>query len=295
MTADTGIDALINACCYQRRGAGVSSPLFRMSNTIHMVPGLLCFLIVTLIFSLAGALHAQFWDIPPPPPPHQYGNILLDRLSTANDVKPVFFSHWSHRIRYTCRVCHLELGFSFVTGETEITEKENQSGMFCGACHEGETAFGHTEKNCDRCHTGDASSSREEFRKKLKSVPKALDGDTIDWVRAIASGAINPLYSIFDKDAKPLGYDTTLELQAEWKFVPPAVFPHGSHVKWLDCANCHPDIFNIKKKSTEHFEMKYILEKKFCGVCHFSVAFPLNDCRACHPGMKQGEFSGVSP
>ena len=31
--------------------------------------------------------------------------------------------------------------------------------------------------------------------------------------------------------------------------------------------------------------MKYILEGKFCGVCHLNVAFPLDDCQRCHPDM----------
>ena len=49
--------------------------------------------------------------------------------------------------------------------------------------------------------------------------------------------------------------------------------------------NCHPDVFNIKKKTTEHFEMRFILEGRFCGACHLTVAFPLNDCMRCHPAM----------
>ena len=92
-------------------------------------------------------------------------------------------------------------------------------------------------------------------------------------------------YSIY-KDEKPLDFDKKLELNAEWSGISPAVFPHASHVQWLDCSNCHPDIFNIKKKTTKHFEMKYILDKKFCGVCHLSVALPIDDCKGCHPKMR---------
>jgi len=68
--------------------------------------------------------------------------------------------------------------------------------------------------------------------------------------------------------------------------VTPPVFDHGTHVRWLDCANCHPDVFNIKQKTTKHFEMRYILERKFCGVCHLDVAFPLDECESCHPGIR---------
>ncbi len=77
-----------------------------------------------------------------------------------------------------------------------------------------------------------------------------------------------------------------LKLEARWAMIPAAYFPHAEHQQWLDCANCHPDVFNIKKKTTEHFEMQYILEGKFCGLCHLRVAFPLNECKRCHPDMR---------
>jgi hypothetical protein len=32
--------------------------------------------------------------------------------------------------------------------------------------------------------------------------------------------------------------------------------------------------------------MKHILDDKFCGACHMKVAFPIDDCKACHPSMK---------
>jgi c(7)-type cytochrome triheme protein len=76
-----------------------------------------------------------------------------------------------------------------------------------------------------------------------------------------------------------------LRLPYPWNYVPPAYFPHQAHTHWLECANCHPDIFNIEKKTTESFVMKYILKKKFCGVCHLKVAFPLDDCKGCHSAM----------
>ena len=49
----------------------------------------------------------------------------------------------------------------------------------------------------------------------------------------------------------------------------------------------HPRVLqNIQKKATKHFEMKMNLAGEFCGVCHMTVAFPMSDCRACHPAMK---------
>jgi len=221
----------------------------------------------------------------PLPSPEEYGNIIIDRTSGKNNVKPVTFSHWSHRSKYTCRVCHFELGFEFNAGSTEITEEDNKNGLFCGACHNGKTAFGHTSENCVECHNGDISYGSGKFPELRSKLPKAEYGNEVDWSKALKEGAIKPKYSIY-RDEKPLNFDKMLELRAEWSGISPAVFPHAAHVQWLDCANCHPDIFNIKKKTTKHFEMKYILEKKFCGVCHLSVALPVDNCKGCHPKMR---------
>jgi len=225
------------------------------------------------------------FDLWPLPPPEEYGNILIDRTSRKNNVKPVTFSHWSHRTKYTCRVCHFELGFDFNTNSTDITEEDNKNGLFCGACHNGNIAFGHSGENCEKCHNGDISYGSEKFEELRSKLPKAAYGNEIDWAKALKEGAIKPKYSI-TKDEKPLDFDKLLELRAEWSGISPAVFPHKAHVQWLDCANCHPDIFNIKKKTTKHFEMKYILGKKFCGVCHLSVALPVDNCKGCHPRMR---------
>lgn len=248
---------------------------------------------ISLLASLAGGVSnleaaGRYWDFPPLPAPHEYGNILINRVSEQNGVRPVFFSHWSHRVRYTCRVCHFELDFEFEVNKTEITEEDNLNGTFCGTCHNGKEAFAHSPGNCIRCHTGTVSLGREKFGELSRTVPKSLFGNKIDWGKALKEKRIAPLYSIFDKEEKPLEFKKDLELAATWSYVPPAFFPHEAHTQWLDCANCHPDIFNIQKKTTKNFAMQYILEKKFCGVCHLKVAFPLDDCAGCHPAMKRG-------
>ena len=82
---------------------------------------------------------AQQFRLPPHPPPAQFGNVLISRTTFSGPVRPVLFPHAIHRIRYTCRVCHLELGFSMRRNATEITEQANRKGAFCGACHDGKT------------------------------------------------------------------------------------------------------------------------------------------------------------
>lgn len=260
------------------------------ANKLKM-PLLLFLVLVALLIEPEQASARKFWNLPLLPEPHEYGDILIDRLSTRKEVKPVLFSHWSHRTKYTCRVCHWELDFAFKTGESGITESGNRKGLYCGTCHDGTVAFGHTENNCQRCHSGSKKSDPSEFTELRYNLSKNNFGNKINWVTAIRNGQINPVYSIFKPEEKPLNFRKRLELQAEWLYVPPAYFSHDVHVQWLDCGNCHPDIFNIKKKTTNHFRMNYILEDKFCGVCHLRVAFPLDNCSRCHPEIADQEMN----
>ncbi len=67
-------------------------------------------------------------------------------------MPPVIFPHWFHRIRFQCRVCHVELGFKMRAGGNGITMDKLTQGEFCGACHNGEIAW--SLENCEMCHSG---------------------------------------------------------------------------------------------------------------------------------------------
>ncbi len=230
-------------------------------------------------------LMEAYFDLPPLPPPEEYGNILINRTSEKNNVKAVSFSHWIHRRKHTCRVCHFELEFNMKVNTTEITEALNRSGRFCGACHNGKDLFGHENPaDCEKCHNGKKDSGKEKFS-ELSKFPKTKFGDGIDWVAAMRDGLIKPVNFLTIKPPEEITFNKRIVLEAEWTNIPAAVFPHRPHNEWLECNMCHPDIFNIKKKTTKHFYMTRILQGEFCGVCHLSVAFPMNDCKRCHPGM----------
>ncbi len=241
-----------------------------------------------LFFQLSAASGLDFeevYTLRPLPPPEEYGNILIDRISTQNRVKPVTFSHWLHRQKYTCRVCHTELEFNMKVNTTEITEGGNRSGRYCGACHNGKIAF-RPNGNCEKCHNGNIAYSAERFSEFLqKPYPTTPFGNSINWVESLNRGLISPANRLKGK-SQDIPFDKTLILESGWSIISPAIFPHKSHVEWLDCSSCHPDIFNIKKKTTKHFSMDAILEGKFCGVCHLTVAFPINYCLGCHPALK---------
>jgi len=235
-----------------------------MKNNWRKYLGIL--LAVMMLSVPMSARAGKFWQLPPLPVPENYGDLLIDRLSTIKQVKSVYFSHWTHRIRYTCRVCHWELDFAFKSGQTEITEEDNRHGLYCGACHDGKTAFGHGNGNCEKCHTGRLLSDPEKLAVWRQKLQRDDFGNKVNWAGALMSERIAPVASIYQPGETSLDYRKKLLLEAEWAYVPPAVFPHDVHVRWLDCANCHPDIFNIKKKGTESFQMNYILEGRFCGM-----------------------------
>ncbi len=241
-------------------------------------------LVSAVILLLLPSVAAGNWNFAPPPPPEEYGNLLIDRTSGRNHVKPVSFSHWMHRRKHTCRVCHFELEFNMKAGTTEITEEANRSGRYCGACHDGKALFGHAEPDCDKCHNGEIGYGNSKF-KELRRFPAARYGNRIDWVGALEEKWISPTRYLVTPPLPDEVNERKLDIDAAWRFVPPSVFPHRKHTAWLDCNDCHPGIFNIRKDAT-HITMTQILKGEFCGLCHGSVAFPLTDCKRCHPMMK---------
>jgi len=82
----------------------------------------------------------------------EYADVILNTHSEAEGVAPVIFPHWFHRIRFQCSVCHVELGIRMGAGTTGIRMEDLVNGRYCGACHDGETAW--PTDNCDLCHSG---------------------------------------------------------------------------------------------------------------------------------------------
>ena len=259
----------------------------RMSRYSFII--LAVYLVFMLFIPLRSFSSHGSYNLPKLPAPEEYGDVLIDKFSSAKKVMPVVFSHWVHRPKFTCRVCHVELDFSMKAGDTAVVCGGGEvTGKSCTVCHDGKTSFAPKDsegKNCDRCHNANASPNRKKFEEMKAKLPKSGFGDGIDWSKALTDGLIQPKNSLKD-GFQPMVIATKLSLAAEMSGIPPATFPHEIHAKWLDCDMCHPDIFNIKKKTTKHFAMSRILNKEFCGVCHLRIAFPLDDCKRCHPGMK---------
>ena len=82
----------------------------------------------------------------------EYSDVVLNKYSEKEGVRPVIFPHWFHRIRFRCKVCHDELGFKMRAGANDVRMVDIANGKFCGMCHNGQVAWG--ADRCDLCHSG---------------------------------------------------------------------------------------------------------------------------------------------
>ena len=113
----------------------------------------------------------------------------------------------------------------------------------------------------------------------LNLLPPDTAGNKVDWVRALRGGYIQPRSSVHSNEpVEILKGDIMMRQTGVLPFVR---FPHEAHTEWLDCANCHEQIFKSQAGATP-VDMFQILEGKYCGVCHGAVAFPLTECSRCH-------------
>ena len=258
--------------------------------------GVLLPLMIILLVSSGGSamdrseLAKVIKTIPPNGPFWKYGNVTMRLRTKQAGMAPVVFPHWVHRARYTCRVCHLELQFGMRRGDTGMTRSQYTAGRFCGVCHNGTVAFtvqDGPQKQCHKCHMDNTDHLEAAFEEFAKEMPLAPFGNGIDWAAALNTGLIAPVNTL-----KPGGDSVAFpdKLRAPLKLGTSSPrsdvsFSHEEHFAELDCSSCHPDIFNIKKKSTADFTMDTNIFGNFCGVCHMLVSFPMNDCRRCHKSM----------
>lgn len=224
--------------------------------------------------------------------PHDYGNVVMTNFSEKNKMAPVVFNHWLHRAKYTCRLCHVDLGFAMEANSTGVKEDDNKKGFYCGACHNEKEAFGPVTKkalseevkNCDRCHSyGKKVVFEKDFYKFTTDFPHERFGNGIDWEKAENEGKIKLsdfLEGITIKK-KPLVIPQDAEVKAQTTGMPDIIFSHKKHAVWSGCELCHPDIFGVKRGATI-YSMADIFAGKYCGLCHDKVSFPNLDCQRCH-------------
>lgn len=111
-----------------------------------------------------------------------------------------------------------------------------------------------------------------------KLAPDAA-GNMVRWPEALDKGQINPRDSLRpDTKVRVLDLDILMNLKGG---MPIVRFPHRQHTLWLDCSNCHEELFKSKIGANE-ISMFQILAGEQCGLCHGAVAFPLTECGRCH-------------
>jgi c(7)-type cytochrome triheme protein len=118
----------------------------------------------------------------------------------------------------------------------------------------------------------------------LKTLEPAKNGNFVDWAASLEKGTIKPQFDARDPSLQAMPMDLNIVIAVTGS-VPNVMFPHAAHLKWLECNNCHTAIFQAKKGANKT-SMDKILRGESCGVCHGSVAFPINDCERCHSQRK---------
>ncbi len=231
--------------------------------------------------------------------PSSYGSVTICNFSSRGGVAPVQFDHWLHRALYTCRLCHVDIGFAMEENGTRITAATNMKGFYCGACHNGTMLYGEKKifsscspsvtpeerTRCSRCHSVGQTVQREyayvSFTDKL---PKDSMTGLIEWEEAEARGLIHPADYLpgvsIQRQTLTAQKDFSITSKSDW--MPNIIFSHKKHIVWNGCEVCHPDIFPSAKKGTVKYSMFEISDGRYCGLCHNRVAFPLNLCEKCH-------------
>ncbi len=114
--------------------------------------------------------------------PGDYGNLILGNYAERYEpryLKKVVFPHWFHRIRFKCKVCHSDVGFTMKNGADDIKMTEIFEGKWCGECHNGKVAF--LPLNCSRCHSLDSEiPENRKLEPLLKDLPADKHGNKVD-------------------------------------------------------------------------------------------------------------------
>ncbi len=252
-----------------------------------------CFVLLVVFLIHSTPIMAQtFGTRQPMPRPDQYGNVEINNYSENAGIAAVIFRHWLHRARYTCRLCHVDLGFAMRAGQTHIREADIRNGLYCGSCHNGKIAFsagtaGHHEADkttCQRCHSlGREIKLKNDFYAFTRGFPSARMGNRVDWLKAEEEGRIQLIDFLEGISIKRNSLELPLDVEIDARVaqMPDIVFSHEKHAVWNGCELCHPQIFAVRKASSV-YEMQDIFDGKFCGACHGKVAFMTLECQLCH-------------
>jgi len=126
----------------------------------------LCTMVAALLLAAGNAGEARA----------EYGDVVMNQSSEAAGMRPVVFPHWFHRVRYSCKVCHSDLGIKLEAGGTGIDMLKIIDGAYCGACHNGNVAW--SVERCDLCHSGKPGTRTQVHQSAIQKplAPAAASG-----------------------------------------------------------------------------------------------------------------------
>ncbi|HLB25812.1 MAG TPA: c(7)-type cytochrome triheme domain-containing protein, partial [Nitrospirota bacterium] len=142
------------------------------------------------------------------PLPEEYGRVVISNYSEKAGLAPVVFDHWLHRSMFTCRLCHIDIGFAMKEDGSDIKAADNMKGFYCGTCHNGKKTYKgkavfescsnsvlrNDTGKCERCHLlGKKVKKEYDFSDFTEKFPKGRLGNRIDWEKAEDEGIIKPV------------------------------------------------------------------------------------------------------
>ena len=137
-----------------------------------------------------------------------------------------------------------------------------------------------------------AAKQLQQPQDALSGLTPDTTGNQVRWEQALDKGEIQPREKLYpDTKIRKLDQDILLNLNGG---MPIVRFPHRAHTEWLDCSNCHDQLFQ-QKTGTSKISMFNILQGEQCGVCHGAVAFPLTECYRCHSVTRPNQQKGDLP
>jgi len=237
-----------------------------------------------------------------------YGTTLTKIISADSPM----FSHRVHVIDLDldCDSCHPDT-FQRKRGAAEAagdyTMKSLEEGMYCGTCHDGDTAFGVTEaETCVTCH-GDMKemifkeSEEYMFSHRVHVEDMGLDCDSChpDIFQqkrgaAVAAGDYtmksleegkycgtchdgDTAFGVTEPETCVTCHGSDMKQPKTIVFDKPVkavIFDHTMHTEdmGLACTDCHNELFKMKMGNAEahpeEFTMEALYAGKYCGACH---------------------------
>jgi c(7)-type cytochrome triheme protein len=254
-------------------------------------------LLLAAAIALGGAIAARTAGMQLPIP-YDYGHVKLENFTVRARVPPVRFDHWRHRSQFTCRLCHVDVGFAMTAGATQVSSSTIRDGFHCGACHDGKrtwrgkpifAACGDARRfdakgSCGRCHREvDEAAARRDFEPFARNFPRDRFG-LVDWEKAERSGLVRPVDFLegISIPRDPLKNPKVVTIVSKGEWMSDVLFSHPKHATWNGCEVCHPEIFPNAGGQARRYTMLDISSGGACGACHDKVAFPLADCEKCH-------------